>query len=75
MTKPIRLDSRAGRRCRYLRWHLASHRLWEDLSSIVRGAQSVPRSKAKAKATREVPWHALDLVTGDLRVGLDDGCA
>ena len=32
-------------------------------------------SKAETKATREVPDHALDLVTGDLRVGLDDGCA
>ena len=45
------------------------------LGSVSECSSSSNSSPQEAKATREVPDHALDLVTGDLRVGLGDGCA
>ena len=43
--------------------------------TVQRNDAAVVGSMAVAKASSEVPYHSLDLVTSALRVDLDGGCA
>ena len=71
MTKPMHLESRAVKRCGHLHCRLSKSSMvgsvFECSSSSNSSTQisevAAVGSKAEAKATREVPDHALDLVT------------